>query len=69
MTRSRYTENQIIGFIKEAEGGVPVAELCRQHGCGRSTFHKWQATSYGDLCSGGNSCGTAEQLDTAGLCQ
>ena len=32
MKRSRYTENQIIGLLKEAEGGVPVAELCRQHG-------------------------------------
>ena len=48
MKRSRFTENQIIGFLKEAEGGVPVAELCRQRGFSRSTFHKWQA-SYGGM--------------------
>ncbi len=40
MKRSRFTENQIIGFLKEAEGGVPVAELSQQHGFSRSTFHK-----------------------------
>ena len=53
MKRSRYIENQIVGFLKEAEGGVPVAALCRQHGFSRSAFHQWHA-SYGgrDGCLG-----------------
>ena len=32
MKTSRYTEAQIIGILRQAEGGVPVAELCRDHG-------------------------------------
>ncbi|MEJ1404605.1 MAG: transposase, partial [Candidatus Sedimenticola sp. (ex Thyasira tokunagai)] len=32
MKRSRYSESQIISILKEAESGIPVAELCRKHG-------------------------------------
>ena len=48
MKRTRYTEQQIISILKEAEAGVPVTELCRQHGFSQSTFYKWKA-KYGGL--------------------
>ncbi len=48
MKRTRYTEQQIISILKEAEAGVPVAELCRQHGFSQSAFYKWKA-KYGGL--------------------
>lgn len=43
MKKSRYTEQQIIGFLKEAEAGFPVAELCRREGFGVGTFYSWRA--------------------------
>jgi putative transposase len=43
MKRKRFTEQQIIGFLKEAEAGVPVKELCRQHGFSDASFYKWRA--------------------------
>lgn len=43
MKKSRYREEQIIGFIKEAEAGMPVAELCRKHGFSDASFYKWRA--------------------------
>ena len=48
MKNSRFTEMQILKFLKEAEAGVPVAELCREHGFGKSTFYKWKA-KYGGM--------------------
>jgi len=43
MKKSRYSEEQIIGFIKEAEAGMPVAQLCRKHGFSDASFYKWRA--------------------------
>lgn len=43
MKRKRFTEAQIVKILNEAEVGVPVADLCRQHGFSRSTFYKWKA--------------------------
>lgn len=43
MRKSRYTEEQIIGFIKQADAGVNVAELCRKEGISTATFYKWRA--------------------------
>jgi len=43
MRKSRFTEQQIIGFLKQAEAGMPVAELCRQGGFSDATFYKWRA--------------------------
>jgi putative transposase len=43
MKKSRYTEEQIIGFIREAEAGMPIAELCRRHGFSDASFYKWRA--------------------------
>ncbi len=52
MKTSRYTEAQIIAILRQAEGGVPVAELCREHGMSNASFYKWrpsQAVSCPDL--------------------
>ena len=43
MKRSRCTEEQIIGILREQETGVPVADLCRKHGLSSPTFYKWKA--------------------------
>jgi transposase-like protein len=42
MKRSRYTEDQIIGILKEQEARTPVAELCRKHGMSDETFYTWK---------------------------
>jgi len=43
MKRSKFTESQIVKILKEAEAGVSVEELMRQHGFSRATFYKWKA--------------------------
>lgn len=43
MKTSRFTDSQIIAILKEAEGGIPVPELCRTHGISSATFYKWRA--------------------------
>ena len=43
MTRKRYTEEQIIAVLKEAQAGIPASELCRKHGISSPTFYKWKA--------------------------
>jgi putative transposase len=48
MKTSRYTEAQIIAILRQAEGGVPVAELCREHGMSNASFYKWRA-KYGGM--------------------
>lgn len=44
----RLTESQIVGILKEAESGIPVPEVCRNHGVGQSTFYKWRS-KYGGM--------------------
>jgi putative transposase len=48
MKKSRFTEEQIIGMIKEQEGGVKTADLCRKHGISPATFYTWKAR-YGGM--------------------
>lgn len=43
MKKKRYTEEQIIGILKEADAGMAVTELCRKHGMSNPTFYKWRA--------------------------
>jgi putative transposase len=43
MKRSRFNEEQIIAILKEQEGGMPTAEVCRRHGISSATFYKWKA--------------------------
>jgi putative transposase len=46
--KKRFTEEQIIGFLKEAERGMPVKELCRKHGFSDASFYLWRS-KYGGM--------------------
>jgi putative transposase len=41
--KKRYTEEQIIGFLKEADSGVPLKELCRRHGFSEASYYLWRS--------------------------
>ncbi len=48
MKRSRFSEEQIIGILKEHQAGLSAVELCRRHGISEPTFYKWRSR-YGGL--------------------
>ena len=43
MKKSRFTEAQIMGVLRQVEGGLPMPELCREHGISSATFYRWRA--------------------------
>ena len=48
MKSSRFSEEQIIGILREHEAGIPTADICRKYGISSATFYKWKA-KYGGL--------------------
>jgi len=48
MKMSRFSEPQILAILRQAEGGVPVPELCREHGMSTASFYKWRS-KYGGM--------------------
>ena len=48
MRRSRFSDGQIIGVLREQESGATTAEVCRRHGISEQTFYRWKA-KYGGL--------------------
>jgi len=48
MKKGRYTEEQIIGILKQHEAGVKTADLCREHGISDATFYNWKS-KYGGM--------------------
>ena len=48
MKMTRYSEPQILAILRQAEGGVPVSELCREHGMSNASFYKWRS-KYGGM--------------------
>lgn len=48
MKKSRYTDAQIMGILRQANSGIPVASLCREHGMSAASFYKWRS-KYGGM--------------------
>jgi len=46
--KKRFSESQIVGILKQAEGGLAVGELCREHGMSSASFYKWRS-KYGGM--------------------
>ena len=43
--KNRYSEEQIIGFLREADAGLPVNDLCRRHGFSEASYYLWRTRS------------------------
>lgn len=43
MKQSKFSDNQIINILKQAEGGISVSQICREHNISSATFYKWRS--------------------------
>ena len=72
MKKSRFTESQIVGILKEADSGVAVNEIWRKHGISSATYYKWKA-KYGGLevseAGADEGAGSGEQPAQAHVCE
>ena len=48
MKKSRFSDTQILSILKQAEGGIPIPELCRKHNISSATFYNWRS-KYGGM--------------------
>ena len=48
MRKSRFTEAQIMGILRQVEGGLALSDMCREHGISSATFYKWRS-KYGGM--------------------
>ncbi len=48
MKNAKFTDSQILSILKQADSGIPVTELCREHGMSKATFYKWRS-KYGGM--------------------
>ena len=64
MRKSRFTETQIIGMIKEQEAGPTVADVCRKHGISSASFYKLKAKYGGMDVSDIHTCDKIDQIMT-----
>ena len=60
--KKRFTEAQIVGFLREADAGLPVKDLCRKHGFSESSYFLWRSKL------GGMSVSDAKRLKAKGCC-
>ena len=56
MKKTRYSEAQIMGILRQAESGVAVSELCREHGMSSASFYKWRS-KFGGMDAQHSACG------------
>ena len=61
MKRSRFSDEQIIGILKEHEAGAATADVCRRHGISGATFYKWKAKFGGLEVTEAKRLGTLEE--------
>ncbi|MHC2567707.1 putative transposase [Rhizobium leguminosarum] len=67
MKLNRFTDEQIIGILKEHEAGTPVSELCRKHGVSDASIYKWKAKYGGMKVSEAKRLELAREICTAGI--